>query len=194
MTSTTNATSAAPGVGIIDRLKGITGRECGKCAYCCKLLPILELNKPGWTWCKHCIPGRLPGGCTLYGQPERPRVCGEAACLWLVSVRVPEYWKPLRSKMVLGMGRDADNKEVLSIYVDDSCPDRWKEEPYISDISEWVRQSGNGTRFKVKVHSPKLHTQLHALEPAPTMETGMAAAMNSVRPKNKSGSHMGQPE
>ena len=65
---------------IIEAGRALTGRSCGDCSMCCKLLKIEEdeINKPANQWCKHCRPG---AGCTIYN--DRPLVC-RAFCLWLV--------------------------------------------------------------------------------------------------------------
>jgi hypothetical protein len=77
-------------------------------------------------------------GCGIYGQ--RPAICRSYACNWLVDGLMPEYWSPLRSKMVLDMSR---NKELrfpqLRVHVHPKQPNRWREEPYHSDIRMMAR-------------------------------------------------------
>src|SRR5262249_6364064 len=70
----------------IEAHKRITGRECGECSACCKVLDVLELDKPAHQWCKHCRPGR--GGCLIYDR--RPTICRVFACAWLIDENVPE--------------------------------------------------------------------------------------------------------
>jgi len=55
-------------------------RSCGSCSLCCKLLSIEGVeDRPGWTWCKHCRPGK--GGCSIYD--DRPHACRSFVCGWL---------------------------------------------------------------------------------------------------------------
>src|SRR4051794_7389373 len=65
-----------------------TGRACGSCSLCCKLLPIRELEKPENKWCVHCKPAS--GGCTIYA--DRPPSCREFACHWLISKNLGDEW------------------------------------------------------------------------------------------------------
>ena len=48
-----------------------TGRSCGSCSECCRLIGVEELAKPAGQWCTHCDPGH---GCRIY--PERPDLPG----------------------------------------------------------------------------------------------------------------------
>ena len=75
--------------------KQLTGRECGDCSLCCKVLDIDALNKPAGKWCQHCRPG--DGGCSIY--QTRPATCRDFACGWLVIARLGEEWKPSRARM-----------------------------------------------------------------------------------------------
>lgn len=114
------------------------GRACGNCTLCCKLVPIdtEELTKPGGEWCPHCKIGK---GCGIYA--ERPLACRTWTCMWLTNADVAEYWYPAKCKMVLswipGIGtREGEviQSPTLEIHVDPGCPNRWREEPWHSDI------------------------------------------------------------
>ena len=63
-----------------------TGRVCGSCSLCCRLLDVPEAGKAQSQWCPHCLPGR--GGCAIYD--ERPHVCRRCSCLWLIDL---EFWR-----------------------------------------------------------------------------------------------------
>ena len=57
----------------IEVSKKYTGRQCGDCSMCCKVLPITrttELQKPAGAWCKHCRPSK--GGCGIYETQSVP--------------------------------------------------------------------------------------------------------------------------
>ena len=68
---------------VVRALSDALGRACGACSLCCKLLQIdePELKKPANEWCRHCRPGK--GGCAIYD--ERPPVCRDFACEWLIN-------------------------------------------------------------------------------------------------------------
>src|SRR5215813_11866044 len=73
-----------------------SGRNCGSCALCCKLIGIAELNKPMGQWCPHCIKS---GGCSIY--ETRPTECRTFNCEWLIAPGIGDEWRPTRAKMVL---------------------------------------------------------------------------------------------
>ena len=100
-----------------------TGRKCGRCSMCCKVLSINDdprspdpITKPANQWCRHCTPG---SGCAIYEQ--RPNVCQAFACLWLASPKLKDHWYPMRSQMVVHF-RLVDGKVYLNVEVElDRC-------------------------------------------------------------------------
>src|SRR5207247_1536318 len=64
-------------------------RKCGECSECCKVLPIVEFNKPRHVPCTHLC----PLGCGIYKDPKKPKVCSSFRCEWLDG-NVPEYDRP----------------------------------------------------------------------------------------------------
>ena len=72
---------------MIEALKAATGRQCGECSMCCKLLDIDEpdIKKLQNVWCQHCIPGK---GCGIYDN--RPATCANFACQWLIDKSMPK--------------------------------------------------------------------------------------------------------
>jgi hypothetical protein len=114
-----------------------TGRECGTCSLCCRLLDVPEAGKAKNEWCPHCRPGR---GCQIYDK--RPDSCRSYSCLWLIHSLFGEEWFPARSKIVIDMAPDEQHRLVdeehsvvlLRFHVDPQYPNRWKEEPYYSAI------------------------------------------------------------
>jgi hypothetical protein len=111
-------------------LRSLTGRSCGSCSMCCKVLLIEDTQKPANQWCQHCTKGN---GCAIYST--RPDVCRGFAYFWLVTGWMPEYWYPKKSKIVVHM-RKTGSGRFLYIEVDASAPNRWREEPYWTDIKE----------------------------------------------------------
>ncbi len=119
----------------IATLKRHSGRDCGSCSMCCCLLEIEDLNKPADKWCGHCRPGN--GGCSIYA--DRPEVCRNFACQWLINEGVPDFWFPKKSKMVLQLVVGETHAE-LRVHVDDRFPNQWREDPYISWLREEARK------------------------------------------------------
>jgi len=102
----------------------MSGRHCGDCTLCCKVMAIEELDKLAGKWCRHCEPGR---GCRIY--ENRPSECREFNCLWLVDIRFGPHWKPSKSKLVLTTSEDG-----IEVRCDPTFPDAWREEPLHSEI------------------------------------------------------------
>lgn len=126
-------------------------RRCGKCSLCCKLLQVDldDGDKPANTWCRHAKPG---AGCSIY--PQRPRVCVGYRCGWLKG-SLPDYWEPIKCRMTTN---ETNNPEgtipfTLWFHVDPGCPNRWREEPFISDIRRWARDGLNSGVAYTKVQS-----------------------------------------
>ncbi len=126
-------------------------RSCGSCSLCCKLLSIEGVeDRPGWTWCRHCRPGK--GGCTIYDH--RPQACRNFVCGWLSgaldTVLDPERWHPAKARMMITA--EAVGPEVhVVIQVDPSFPDRWREQPYREDIRSLAASIPDSQRLFVRV-------------------------------------------
>jgi hypothetical protein len=109
-----------------------TGRVCGSCSLCCKLLPTPELSKPANQRCCH---QRASKGCAIYA--DRPTGCRSWACRWLADTRV-SLPRPDRAHYVIDMTNDyitLTNPEtgegrrvgVLQIWVDPAYPDAHRD-------------------------------------------------------------------
>jgi hypothetical protein len=107
----------------------VVGRECGQCSLCCKLLKVVELDKPENVWCKHCRPGH--GGCSIH--PTRPQICRDYYCGWMLSKTVGDEWYPLRSHMVLSLVK-INGVQTVNVVVDTSRPLIWLEPPYYGQL------------------------------------------------------------
>jgi len=85
-----------------------TGRVCGSCSLCCKLLPIPgpPLHKPANTRCKH---QKHSKGCGIYAT--RPMPCRAFACRWLADRETAGLSRPDRSHCVIDI--EADYIEML---------------------------------------------------------------------------------
>jgi len=127
-------------------LKTITeaapGRSCGQCSLCCFLLDVPEAGKPKSGWCPHARPGK--GGCAIH--ESRPGVCRTYNCQWLVDATIPDRWQPLKCKMLLDYSDSGSGDGmVLGIHVHPQFANRWREEPYYTDIREAARRGLDGS-------------------------------------------------
>lgn len=83
-------------------LTGDTGRRCGDCTLCCKLLPVNELGKGAGERCRHQRSGK---GCAVYRKPGFPRACAFWNCRWLVG-QAGETRRPDRAHYVIDVMPD----------------------------------------------------------------------------------------
>ena len=147
--------------GVRERLAQ-TGRSCGSCSLCCKLLTISPVepdsfSKAGYVWCAHCKVGQ---GCGIYAQ--RPAACRAFACEWLINSKFGEEWYPLRSKMLLYEATERTGNR-LHIVVDSGSPSVWRREPFHSGIMRLMQSGlrGNAGRFYYTVvHYGRTHSIL----------------------------------
>ena len=100
-----------------------TRRACGDCNLCCKLLPVIDIQKPRNQWCPHVKFGH---GCGIYA--DRPRSCRIWSCGYLLRKNAPEALKPNRCHVVIDMMTDTiwDNGKAynaMQIWVDPAYPD-----------------------------------------------------------------------
>jgi len=72
------------------------------------------VEKPSWTWCRHCDVEN--GGCKIYTDPVRPKICDDFRCLWLDDLEQPDEWRP--DKMHLYVSGKLDD-DVLRVVADD---------------------------------------------------------------------------
>ena len=89
---------------------------------CCKVIRVVELEKPAGVWCRHALPGR---GCSIYA--DRPTPCQVFRCVWLHEPETPEALKPDRAKVVL-----ASSETHLIAHCDPADPTAWRREPMYS--------------------------------------------------------------
>jgi hypothetical protein len=126
-------------------------RSCGSCSLCCKLLSIEGVEeRSGWTWCKHCRPGK--GGCGIYDN--RPDACRNFVCGWLSggldTVLDPERWYPAKARMMI-TAEAVDTEVHVVIQVDPSFPERWRESPYREDIQNLAASIPRQQRLFVRI-------------------------------------------
>jgi hypothetical protein len=122
-----------------DSIVAVSGRTCGPCSLCCKLLRIEELDKPAGRWCPHCTAGR--DGCKIYFT--RPGSCRSFHCTWLINAELGAEWRPTTSKMVLYYNH-AERR--LAVHVDPEFPSVWRSEPYFRQLKAWTRAAIDSAR------------------------------------------------
>jgi len=101
--------------------------------------------KQDHAWCPHCVPGRVEGACSIYDA--RPDRCRDFHCQWLIDKQFPEYWFPARSKIVVDH-RVEGEIAVVCFVVDPTYPDRWRTDPWFSDIKKIARSGLAGVGGK----------------------------------------------
>jgi hypothetical protein len=78
-------------------------RECGDCQLCCRLLPVVALEKKGGEKCKF---QKFHKGCTVYNTRQMPPECRLWSCRWLVNDDAGELGRPDRSHYVIDIMPD----------------------------------------------------------------------------------------
>jgi hypothetical protein len=116
----------------VEAAKKITGRECGDCSLCCRLLDVPETNKQPSQWCLHCRPGK--GGCSIYA--DRPQACRQWACGWLTNRGFGDEWFPKKCGIISDLHLSEHNTLVMRFLVDPRTPDVWRKEPFYSAIKQ----------------------------------------------------------
>jgi hypothetical protein len=91
---------------------------------------IAAIGKPVGKWCGHCAIGQ---GCKIYDS--RPADCRKFLCAFLMDDRLPEDWRPSKSKIVLVIENDGYRRVA---HVDPDRPAAWRAEPYYSTLKAWA--------------------------------------------------------
>lgn len=79
-----------------------SGRVCGDCQLCCKLVPVPAIEKPAGKRCKHARTGK---GCVIYDH--RPFDCRSWSCRWLADRAHTEgMQRPDRAHFVIDLVPD----------------------------------------------------------------------------------------
>lgn len=85
-----------------------SGRACGDCQLCCKLLPVRAVDKPGFTRCQHQHVGK---GCAVY-RTALPIECQLWSCRWLTGADTGDLRRPDRSHYVVDIMPDMIRRTV----------------------------------------------------------------------------------
>lgn len=106
-----------------------TGRVCGDCQLCCKLVPVPTISKPAGAKCQH---QRASKGCMIYA--DRPFACRTWTCRWLSDPTTTMLRRPDRSHFVVDVSPDyielEDNETgerqrcgVMQVWLDPAFPE-----------------------------------------------------------------------
>ena len=125
----------------------IDGRSCGTCTLCCRLPEIDLFDKPANAWCRHCIDGK---GCSIYA--ERPSVCRDFLCLWMVSETLGDAWAPSRSHMMVYR-----QGAQMTVLVDPGHPDIWRTEPYHAELQRWASEAEPAGGYVIVFWQDEVH-------------------------------------
>lgn len=130
-----------------------TGRVCGSCTLCCKLLPVPgpPLHKLAGARCRHVKSGK---GCTIYAQ--RPLPCRVFACRWLADRDTAGMPRPDRCHYVIDIKDDyveAVDKEtgarqrfgVVQVWVDPAFRDAHRDPPLRAYMRRMAERHGCAT-------------------------------------------------
>jgi hypothetical protein len=135
-----DANSAAAGTpAVAPRI--VPGRACGSCTLCCKVVGVLEIDKPAGVWCPHCAGAKR---CTIYEQ--RYASCRSFYCQWMIEQGLGPEWRPERAKFALVK---TERGRHLTACVDPGFPFAWRRSPYYENLKRWAAE---GAR-----RSPDLH-------------------------------------
>lgn len=109
-----------------------TGRSCGSCTLCCKLLPVPTIGKKANQRCEY---QRASKGCSIYHV--RPDSCRAWSCRWLADPMTAGMPRPDRCHYVIDVSYDCivlSNEETgevlersaLQVWIDPAFPDAHK--------------------------------------------------------------------
>jgi hypothetical protein len=103
-----------------------TGRVCGACQLCCKLMPVPDFGKGANERCKHQRTGK---GCMIYAK--RPWSCRTFVCRWLGDPKATALPRPDRAHYVIDPEFDKVILEgstvvaVMQVWLDPAFPNAW---------------------------------------------------------------------
>ena len=160
----------------------ISGRSCGTCSLCCKVIAVKMLNKPMGKRCAH----QGLRGCTIYA--DRPLECRSFSCAWLLG-QVPGKYKPSRIRAVVHGStlRSPNGKtvvKVLKITADSDrslhtrtvellkdaskrvpCVLEWDGNIYVWQQGSCVLSLTQGQSFRFEVNEKGQFTELEIVAP-----------------------------
>jgi hypothetical protein len=130
-------------------------RECSDCQLCCKLLPVVPLEKTAGERCRY---QKFSTGCTVYNTRRMPRECSLWNCRWLVNDDTGDLPRPDRSHVVIDVMPDfvtvRDNEtgktfplEVVQVWCDPKHRDAHRD-PALRDYLFRRAQEGKAALIR----------------------------------------------
>jgi hypothetical protein len=149
-----------------------SSRRCGSCQLCCRLLPVLALDKGANTRCAHQRTGK---GCTVYRTRWMPTECHVWSCRWLVDSATAGLHRPDRSHYVIDVMPDmigidqhdgtVHDVAVVQVWVDPNFPHAHRDpglRRYLERVAETDRTPalvrGTGPDTGLVLIAPSLNT------------------------------------
>jgi hypothetical protein len=139
-------------------------KQCGNCTQCCKVMEIVELEKPNGIWCDHCKVGK---GCSIYN--DRPESCRSFSCQWLLDESMPHRLRPDQTKVVVYIDHEGQR---LVARCDTANPMAWRREPFYIALKRWSagafgqgRQVMAAAGHRLWVIAPNLDLDLGEVDP-----------------------------
>lgn len=128
-----------------------TGRTCGSCSLCCKLLPIPVIDKGAGQRCQHQRHGK---GCAIYS--DRPFACRVWSCRWVSDrTATQEMPRPDRCHYVIDTVPDhielanedgyKRRIDVVTVWCDPAFRDAWRTPELRAFMLRQAQQFGLAT-------------------------------------------------
>lgn len=135
-----------------------TGRKCGDCTFCCKVLPISGINKPFNTRCQH----QRRTGCRIYDN--RPIDCRAFSCMWLEGEDAESLRRPDRGRYCIPVMpdyieiRNNDTGETttvpaLEVWLDPVHPNAHRDEGLRAYLERRADENGMAAIVRLSPHA-----------------------------------------
>jgi len=159
--------SEATSIGGPPAARVVPGRECGACTLCCKVVAVVELDKPAGTWCAHA---RSKSGCGIYEM--RPPGCRTFYCHWMLDRNFGPEWKPDKAKFAL-----MQTPQGVTAFVDPGHPAAWRRSPYYESLKRWAIEGAREGR----IVAIRVGTRAHVVLPDRDVDIGIMAPDESLQ-------------
>jgi hypothetical protein len=129
----------------------MSGKSCGECGLCCRLMGVEAIDKPPLTACRQFKKGC---GCKIY--EARPKACREFVCYWLHLDTLGPEWRPDVAGFVLHL---SDGGRRLNVETDPTRPQAWRRAPYHATLLGWAA-GGEARGLELVVWTARRATRL----------------------------------
>jgi hypothetical protein len=148
----------------------VPGRTCGTCTLCCKVVAVVDFDKPPGVWCPHC---RRNEGCGIY--ETRPLDCRTFYCHWIVEKGLGPEWKPERAKFALVTSRSG-----VTAFVDPGFPSAWRASPYYETFRRWAAE-GAQAGATPRIVAVRIGTRAIVILPDREIDLGAVGPSDTIR-------------